>query len=185
MAVADLPAVELPMLAKTEAPWLRVEELASILIDTPEGRLRDFITLAYYTAGRRGSIERLRKPQVNLKLGRIDLQPVDATVLQQNSKKRRPVVPIFDEIRPTVERLMAEPGEWLLGSPTPMYKAFRKHLTDLGFADRANPHILRHSRATHLLLRGVDIYKVAKLLGDTVGTVERVYGHVCPDALSV
>jgi integrase len=33
------------------------------------------------------------------------------------------------------------------------------------------------SRATHLLQAGASIYDVAKLLGDTTATVERVYGH--------
>jgi penicillin-binding protein 1A len=35
---------------------------------------------------------------------------------------------------------------------------------------KRNPHILRHSRATHLLMEGVSLWDVAKLLGDTVAT---------------
>jgi site-specific recombinase XerC len=43
--------------------------------------------------------------------------------------------------------------------------------------------MLRHSRATHMLMDGEDPYKVAKLLGDTLATVERVYGHYDVDYL--
>jgi site-specific recombinase XerD len=43
--------------------------------------------------------------------------------------------------------------------------------------------MLRHSRATHMLMDGESIYKVAKLLGDTVSTVEKRYGHVSVEYL--
>jgi site-specific recombinase XerC len=43
--------------------------------------------------------------------------------------------------------------------------------------------MLRHSRATHMLMDGEDPYKVAKLLGDTLATAERVYGHYDVDYL--
>jgi len=42
---------------------------------------------------------------------------------------------------------------------------------------KSSPHILRHSRATHLLQEGIAIFAVARLLGDSVATVERVYAH--------
>ena len=42
---------------------------------------------------------------------------------------------------------------------------------------RLHPHVLRHPRATHMLMDGESIYKVARLLGGTVATLERVYGH--------
>jgi integrase len=57
------------------------------------------------------------------------------------------------------------------------YTPFNRHLKRLGLAAKGFPHILRHTRATHLLQAGVPIYDVAKLLGDTIATVERVYGH--------
>lgn len=41
-------------------------------------------------------------------------------------------------------------------------------------------HSLRHSFASWLLQRGADLLTVAKLLGDTVAVVERVYGHLRP-----
>jgi site-specific recombinase XerD len=43
--------------------------------------------------------------------------------------------------------------------------------------------MIRHSRASHLLQDGEDLWKVARLLGDTVATVERVYAHVLPEHL--
>lgn len=39
-------------------------------------------------------------------------------------------------------------------------------------------HTLRHTFASHLLMRGADILTVARLLGDTVETVDRTYAHL-------
>lgn len=169
-----------------ENDYLTQAELATALLEA-DGTLRDFMEIAYYTAGRRRSIERLTKFQVSLARNQIDLRRPDETVLQRKSKKRRPKVPIDPLMRPTIERLMAAGEaecEWLLGSDRDMYRPFRKLMESLKLGHKANPHILRHSRATHLLQSGVSIYDVAKLLGDTVATVEKVYGHHCPEFLA-
>lgn len=171
----DLPRIDMPAETKGgQVKWLTKEQLRFVL-NASTGQLHDFILIAYYTAARRHSVEFLQKTQVDLRHGRIDLQPFGGPV----TNKRRPIVPVFAEIRPTVERLMEGDGRYLIGRR--MYKSFVALLADIGI--KANPHMLRHSRATHLLLDGEDIYKVAKLLGDTVKTVERVYGHHSVDYL--
>lgn len=174
----QMPDVELPTDTRaTEVPWLTKDEMRRLLA-AADGHLRDFILLAYYTAARRRSIERLTKAQVDLRQGRLNLQPINAP----RTKKRRPVVPIFPEIRPTIERLMdASTTEYLLDVRRDMYRPFTQLCERLGL--KAHPHVLRHSRATHMLLDGEDPYKVAKLLGDTMQTVERVYGHYSTDYL--
>lgn len=178
LSPTEKPSLELPAEAVREEIWLTQLEVATVLA-TAQGRLKDFLTLLYYTGARRGSIERLTRFQVDLRAGRINLSSPKETDLQRTSNKRRPVLPIFPEIRPTVERLMLENvgSEWLFGDARDMYRPFVNHLTELGLAAKAFPHVMRHSRATHLLQEGVDIYTVARLLGDTVATVERVYGH--------
>lgn len=177
--VTGMPSIELPPEAPAGvAPWLTKVEMDRALTTAPQA-LRDFMVVAYYTAGRRASVERLTRFQVDLAQGRINLRGANEDVNQRRSKKRRPVVPISELLRPTIERLMADsPNEYLFGSDRDMYRDFHSHMAGLGFSDeKAHPHILRHSRATHLLQSGVSIYDVARLLGDTVATVERVYGH--------
>lgn len=39
-------------------------------------------------------------------------------------------------------------------------------------------HTLRHTFASHLLMQGADILTVARLLGDTVDTVDKTYAHL-------
>ena len=43
------------------------------------------------------------------------------------------------------------------------------------------PHIMRHSRATWLMQRGIDMFEAAGHLGMSVETLNRVYGHHHPD----
>lgn len=181
-----MPSIELPAEARTEkVKWLTKTELA-LALDKATGDLRDFIEVAYYTGARRASVERLTRFQVDLAAGRINLRGPDETANQRRSKKRRPVVPIDPKLRPTIERLMAanKDSEWLFGKPLNMYRPFKEHMTALALADKSNPHILRHSRATHLLLDGAKPYAVARLLGDTLATVDRVYGHAGVDELA-
>src|SRR5262249_42888737 len=42
-------------------------------------------------------------------------------------------------------------------------------------------HTLRHSFASHAVMRGVDLFTVAKLLGDSMKMVEDVYADLSPD----
>lgn len=185
ITMAEIPSLELPREAPRTEIWLTRAEMTKAL-GAASGRLYDFMALSYYTAARRASIERLTRFQIDLKGSRINLTSPKEDANQRRSVKRRPVVPVFPEVRPVIERLLEanKDSEWLFGDARDMYRVFRSHMEGLGLGDKANPHILRHSRATHLLQDGVSLYDVAKLLGDTVATVERVYGHHSPDFLA-
>jgi integrase len=186
VAPADMPSIELPPnnVREGEAPYLTIHELQRAIVAAPP-RLQRFIRICYYTAARRNSIETMLKSQVDLKAGRINLQVANATTLQKNSKKRRPIIALPPEIRSDLETLLIEsPNHWLWGDDNKMYQEFHDHMVGLGLTDKAYPHILRHSRATHLLQQGVSLWDVAKLLGDTVVTTEKVYGHCCPDHMA-
>lgn len=182
-----MPSIELPPDGDSRIVFLTKTELARVF-DSAEGRLKDFTMVLYFTAARKRSVERLTRFQVDLRAGTINLTSPTETANERRSKKRRPVVPIDAKIRPVVERLYAESklanNEWLFGDDKDMYATFKWHLSKLGLADKAFPHVMRHSRASHLLQDGVPIFHVAKLLGDTVATVERVYGHLAPADLA-
>lgn len=178
-----LPVVELPTVEERagEAPWLAKAELALVL-DEADGKLHDFIVIAYYTASRKAAIEQLAVVQVKLEGARMHL----AKDGERKTNKRRPVVPIFPEMREAVERRVREAEDgFLFGRGWTAYEPFVALLTRLGIPDgRRHPHVLRHSRATHLLLDNTSIYAVAKLLGDSVKTIEKVYGHFSVEFLS-
>lgn len=181
----SMPSIELPAGGKPRDVFLTKPQLA-VAVDSASGRLRDFILVLYYTAARRRSVERLVRFQVDLPAGTINLTSPTETDNERRSKKRRPTVPIDAKIRPIIERLYAESklanNEWLWGDDKDMYTEFNDHMVGLGLP--GHPHVMRHSRATHLLQDGVSVHNVAALLGDTIATVERVYRHVLMEALA-
>lgn len=172
LARDGLPSVELPAETSQETPWYDLEEVER-LFGAVDDYLRRFVRIAYWTAGRKASVQGLLKQQVDLTNGRIHLRkPGEAVTV-----KRRAIVPLYDAIRPDVEWLMTMAEDDRLFGSRDFYRPYKKLCKYAGLADKSHPHILRHSRATHLLQKGTSIYDVAKLLGDTVVTVQKTYGH--------
>lgn len=183
----QMPSIERPLEHRHDAigegQWFTPMEVKA-LFDAATGDLRHFVRICYYTGARRRSIEKLELAQVDLANGTLRL----AKVGERRTKKRRPTIPVHEAIRADLEALIASAravgSPWLFGAPRDRYREFRGLCERCGLNGRHHPHMLRHSRATHLLQRGVPIYAVARLLGDTVTTIDRVYGHHSPEALA-
>ena len=174
----DVPYIELPDASVPRDRWLTHKELERLFKAAPP-RCYMFVMLAYYTASRKTAIETLTWSQVDLAAGTITLDKPGA----RQTKKRRPVVPISPKLLPLLQKAFeAKTTEYVLGQPGKIRTAFTNACVRAGL-ENVTPHTLRHTRATHLLQGGIDPWAVAGLLGDTVDTVLRVYGHHCPDHL--
>lgn len=180
LEASDMPSVELPRAQAVEKQHYTVAEIGA-LMGAATGDLKHFIRICYFTGARRGSVQSLETSQVDFEGKRIHLDKPGA----RKTKKRRPVVPLFKAIEPDLRALAGKTTDgWLFGRRADFYKPYRDLCELMGFEGKAHPHLLRHSRATHLLQDGKSIYDVARLLGDTVDTVERVYGHHSPEYLA-
>ena len=62
-----------------------------------------------------------------------------------------------------------------------MRKSFAAAVRAAGLGDDVTPHILRHTCATWLMQKGVDLWDAAGFLGMTVQQLEATYGHHHPD----
>lgn len=177
----EMPSIELTKIRRDgeeddfagEAKFFSREQIALLLFHA-HGETRDIIKLAYYTGARRASIENLTVGQIDFARKKINL----ATPGKRQTKKRQPVVPIFSPLMADLRRLAAgKKGSAKLFASNRFYSQFNLTCRALEFEQPHHPHMLRHSRATHLLQDGKDIYHVAALLGDTIKTVEANYGH--------
>ncbi|TIU53539.1 MAG: site-specific integrase, partial [Mesorhizobium sp.] len=70
--------------------------------------------------------------------------------------------------RIVIEAKLAEPKKSKRGRP---------------YATGISPHVFRHTAATHMVRRGVPIYIVAAVLGNSVKMIAEVYGHHAKDDL--
>lgn len=168
ITLADMPMIERPKAAASKVGFYTKDELRGI-IGAAEGDLKDFLIVLYYTGARRRVIENLEDHQVDFSAGVI----YQAKEGERQTKKRRPPIPLDEPVRQILRRRAGQ-GKFF---GKDMYDAYRKHLERFGFEDRANPHVMRHTRATLMLMDGVPIYQVARRLGDTVATIEKTYAH--------
>jgi integrase len=191
---AEVPFIQLPGTSPARERWLEAEELSRLLDAArwPSGpragprdklpRVYRFIALAYGTAGRKASVQELQRYQVDTERGVIDLNKRG----RKQTRKRRAKVKISDWLRPIVDRILEQipddPQAYLLDHPGCIYTAFDNAVERAGLAGTGvTPHVLRHTRATHMALGGADLWAIADVLGDTVATVEKTYAHLHPD----
>jgi integrase len=195
----DVPSIPLPAEGDARDFWLVEEELDLIMAaaqPTSAKRLTRayrFIALARYTAARRRAIEQIDWFRTSLDRRQIDYRKPG----ERRTKKRKVAVPIADELLPILKRAFDEKiSEHVLDNPGSIRKALdtaieraAKMAEGMGRPEmaarirRTTAHTFRHTWATLSAQRGVPLWKIAGVLGDTLATVERNYAHHCPDHL--
>ena len=183
-----VPRFEIPTDLPRREIWLFKDELRR-LINAANPTMQQFIKLTYGTGSRRAAIESLTWGQLNFARRTINL----AKVGERKTCKNRPTVPMGDLYDMLTTMYKESKNEWVLGSNRDLLHDFTKLCKSVNLlnvenedgrpAGKITPHVLRHSRATHLLEDGATVFAVAKLLGDTPTTVQRVYGHICMSSL--
>lgn len=174
------PTIEAPSAAPPRDRWLTRDEAARLLVACQAPHVRLFVALGLYTAGRAGALLELTWDQVDLERGVIDLGA-------GTGNKRRAPVPIADALRPYL--LEARAGatcdavvEFASGPVASVKTGFAAACRRAGLVG-VTPHILRHTSATWMAMGGVPIREIARYLGDSEKTTEKVYAKHSPDYL--
>lgn len=190
------PYVDLPPKSPPKELIFSEEELNK-LCKWNFSRVDRFVWLARYTAARKTVLLHLKKSQVDLETKIIDLQPIGKRTTKQ---KRNPKIPIdpklydylvecfrIDEKPKDIfyrnQKIGSAKSEYVLGDHP---KNIDGDLTNLLMQHQihsGSAHTFRHSWATHKVMKGIPIDKVAKFMGDTVKTVRENYEHLSPDYL--
>lgn len=174
---------EIPNPVPTPAPrerWLTKEEARRLLAGCTEPHVKLFVHLGLMTAARSGAILEARWSQVDLKAKRIDYG-------RGHGNKRRTVV----TLNPEVLSLLAAASQLACSDYVVEFRGKRVTTVKTGFAaacrrsglEGVTPHILRHTAATWAVMEGRPLDEVARMLGDSVASVERVYAKWAPEHL--
>jgi site-specific recombinase XerD len=190
-AITHDPTVNLVALkTPKKLPSVISEKALSQALQLPEAGsvagLRDRAILElFYDCGLR------RQELVNLNIHDVDLRHLQIRVLGKRAKER--IVPLGRAAMHAVvnwlekrQEICFDQGETALfvnqrGSrmtARQVYYRVRHYLKQVVEIDKAHPHVLRHSFATHLLDGGADLMAVKEMLGHSTLSTTQVYTHV-------
>jgi len=148
-----------------------------------------FILVAVYTGTRSSAVcEAALMPTIGR--GHVDLERgvfYRRAIGRRETKKRQPPVKLPPRLLAHLrrwERLQLSRVavvEWNRKPIKSVRKGFEAAVGAAGLGPEVTPHTLRHTAATWLMQRGVDLWQAAGFLGMTVQQLERGYGHHHPD----
>lgn len=179
--IADIPHIEVPRQPAPRDRWLTREEADRLLDGAKAMHIRLFLALALYTAARAGAILDLTWDRVDFATGLIDYGIVDGG-------KRRVPVPIGEKLLPILEEArqaatsphVVEHG----GTKVASVKTGTRAAALRADLPGVTPHMLRHTAATWLAMRGIPMDVIARLLGHGDSRItQRVYAKYGPDYL--
>lgn len=185
--ISAVPFVETPRQPPPRDRWLTPEEADRLLAAALAPHVKVFLAICLYTAARSAAVRDLTWDQVNLKGRLVDLGEVPGG-------KGRAIVPIGGKLLPILIEARAAATCAYVIDPPRKPKAAIKPVGSVKTGTRAaarraklpgvTPHVLRHTAATWMVMRGVPIEEVARLLGHRDSrTTERIYAKHSPEYL--
>lgn len=195
---------DLPAAGEPRDRWLKTSEIQALL--AAAGRMRQlssnplrlsraerFLWLALETAGRCQALLDLTWDRVDFETGMISLNVPG----RKRTRKRRADVPMSKALRPIMERAYAErTGNVVLDHGGAIWADIQTVTIEAGLAPKQvvargskpkatgiSPHVLRHTAATHMARRGVSLFHIAKVLGNSVQVCEKTYAKYSPGDL--
>lgn len=163
--------------------WLSADEEERLLAASSSW-LQEIIRFALNTGMRQGEI-------LNLQWQDVDFTRETLIVMKSKNGTRRTI-----PLNSTVYDLLATKQARTGASSGPVFKTPLSNTLQVRFLvrefcvarDRAGIpdfrfHDMRHTFATRLVQRGIDLYKVQRLLGHKTGTMTQRYAHHCPESL--
>ncbi len=177
-----MPFIQLPDGPNRER-WLSVEELARLWDADMAEHVRMLLVLLLGTADRPEAVLELTRFQCDLDRGTINLNPPG----RLQTKKRRPILPMADFLRPWIEAVPAGPLVAYRGRPVKyLAHAFQNLRDAAGFGRDVTAYTVRHTVATELFRRRVPRSEISIFLGHRMPDFRTTgrYVHVAPDYLA-
>ena len=131
---------------------------------------------------------------LHLQASDVDSQRMVIRVDQGKGRKDR-YVPLSETLLPILRSYWkhVRPQNWLFEGQDPqkplnrasVEKVFNKKTKEIGITKNVTVHSLRHSFATHLMERGVDIRTIQQLLGHRSLSSTMIYTHVAKNYINL
>jgi len=176
----DVPYIPIPNEPPPRDRWLQKDEI-QLLRDAavPGSRADIFINIVLATGSRKRVVEKLEWSQVNFTTNMIEFGKGQDVI----TNKRRPTVPIQSDLLVYLQELKKKStSDYVLGTSGDISKAFKYTVKRAGL-ENVTPHVLRHTWATHASMNGVSLLEIARVLGDSILTVQKVYAKFQPEYL--
>ncbi|MGC9132982.1 MAG: site-specific tyrosine recombinase/integron integrase [Nanopusillaceae archaeon] len=168
--------IKAPKVDKRLPKFITLEEFQKLLNSADNYRDKLIIKFLFYTGVRVSELVRIRKNDIIFEEG-------FAKVYGKGGKERIVPVPndLLNEIKEYIEKNNLDTLFPL--STRQVERIIKETAKKAGINKRVTPHVLRHSLATILLSKGVDIRYIQELLGHSSLAITQIYTHVVPTQL--
>lgn len=183
-----LKKIKAPKVPKSNPVFISETELNLILEKTANQNLKNIFTVAFYTGMRLAEILNMKSSWIDTQQNIITLKnSIDFTT---KSKKER-IIPIHPRIASIVIKPNSNGDDFIFYRKSNIKfnedyvsKQFKKSIRTANLNDNIHFHTLRHSFASNLVQRGVNLYVVKELLGHEDIKTTQIYSHLTQNSLS-
>lgn len=184
--------IKTPKVTKSFPVYLSEAELIQIINKTEDQLLKNIFTTAFYTGMRLNEI-------LNMKWKWLDLNQNIITVKNSDDfktkSKRERIIPIHQKVKSIFlnyfplgnqlkNNLVFSRKKGLKLNGEFISKQFKEAVREAKLNDDIHFHNLRHSFASNLVQRGVNLYVVKELLGHENIKTTQVYSHLTQNSLT-
>lgn len=174
---------KLPNTTKKLPRFLSDDEIRTVLPECSPW-LRSIVTTLILTGLRVGELANLTWNDINFKQQRIHIQSKDGWTPKTYEIRTIPMhIAVYNILQklPKDKKYVFSSLEGVkINSNNLQKRYFKKVITKLNLKN-VTIHTLRHTFASHLIMKGVDILTVSKLLGHASTKTTEIYSHIAPD----
>jgi len=185
----DNPTADVPTLKVNDSQRPRFLDAAEIdrFLDAAPPSLYPIFYTFINTGLRKGELINLQWSDINLKRAKLSIRKKDFWVPKTKERDvplHQGMIDLLKELKPKE----AKPTDFVFGDdPAFLSQNLRKNLISIakkaGIEDFTKIHSLRHTFASHLIMKGVDLPTVQRLLGHSDIQTTMIYAHLAPDHL--
>lgn len=180
--------IKAPKVPKSNPVFISENELNLILEKTQDEQLKNIFKVAFFTGMRLAEILNMRSYWIDTQQNIISLK--NSNDFTTKSKKER-IIPIHPRITSIVIKQNSNSDDFIFNrkinskyNEDYVSKQFKKALRAAKLNDQIHFHSLRHSFASNLVQKGVNLYVVKELLGHEDIKTTQIYSHLTQSSLS-